>query len=99
MFNRKYGGHKDDDNGLKLDINMMCEGSKRRGVTRNQGKSRGGSNGDGRLLIRFYYSAVTGNRKQVLTVFSLPLGSCDIPKSMKMFGTGKLLNITSCRKG
>ena len=35
--------------------------------TYNQGKSRGGSNGDGRLLIRFYYSAVTGNRKQVLT--------------------------------
>ena len=32
-----------------------------------QGKSKRGSNGDGRLLIRFYYSAVTGNRKQVLT--------------------------------
>lgn len=23
MFNRKYEGHKDDDNGTKLDINMM----------------------------------------------------------------------------
>ena len=32
-----------------------------------QGKSRGGSTGDGRLLIHLYYSAVTGNRKQVLT--------------------------------
>ena len=33
----------------------------------HQGKSRGGSIGDGRLLIHLYYSAVTGNRKQVLT--------------------------------
>ena len=32
-----------------------------------QGKSKRGSNGDGRLLIRFFYSAVTGNIKQVLT--------------------------------
>ena len=31
-----------------------------------EGNSKGGEN-DGRLLIGFYYSAVTGNRKQVLT--------------------------------
>ena len=31
-----------------------------------EGNSKGGEN-DGRLLIGLYYSAVTGNRKQVLT--------------------------------
>ena len=35
-------------------------------VNFKEGNSKGGEN-DGRLLIGFYYSAVTGNRKQVLT--------------------------------
>ena len=35
-------------------------------VGNKEGNSKGGEN-DGRLLIGFYYSAVTGNRKQVLT--------------------------------
>ena len=38
-----------------------------------EGNSKGGEN-DGRLLIGFYHSAVTGNRKQVLTGSS---GSCE----------------------
>ena len=35
-------------------------------LSSKEGNSKGGEN-DGRLLIGFYYSAVTGNRKQVLT--------------------------------
>ena len=35
-------------------------------IVSKEGNSKGGEN-DGRLLIGLYYSAVTGNRKQVLT--------------------------------
>ena len=35
-------------------------------IVTKEGNSKGGEN-DGRLLIGFYYSAVTGYRKQVLT--------------------------------
>ena len=35
-------------------------------IVDKEGNSKGGEN-NGRLLIGFYYSAVTGNRKQVFT--------------------------------